>query len=43
MISRAGVNPRVIAIRPAFQVSNIRAGTADDRGDFGEQTGAILA
>ena len=39
---QAGVNPRVIAIRPAFQVSNIRASTADDCSDFGEQTGAIF-
>ena len=39
---QARFDPRIQAIRPAFQVANIGTGAADDRGDFGKKAGAIL-
>src|SRR5229473_2457367 len=36
-----GVNARIGAIRAAFEIVNVGAGSADDGGDFGKKSGAI--
>src|SRR5690242_8998796 len=39
---QAGFDAGVLAVRPAFQHSDVGAGIADDRGDFRQQSGAVL-
>src|SRR5438876_796324 len=38
----AGVDAGVIVIRAALEIANIRAGAADDSGNFRKQAGAVL-
>src|SRR5262249_9854606 len=38
----AGLDAGILAIRAAFQITNVGTGAADDRGDLSQETGAIL-
>src|ERR1700674_4042710 len=39
---QAGFDARVELVGSAFKIANVGAGSADDRGNFSEQAGAIL-